>query len=101
MQDFPDLYVGYIGTKVIFKITDLAVSSRATKARLRQFYPSTKSSSTILPMGLAYLKDQVVFANAEHRKASIIALNVNRQRNDCPSDYLSYYFIALRFVPLE
>ena len=59
-----------IGTKVIFKITDLA--------RLRQFYPSTKSSSTILPMGLAHLKDQVIFANAEHGKASIAVLNANR-----------------------
>ena len=40
MQDYPDLCVGDIGTKVIFKITDLAVSSGVTKARLRQFYPS-------------------------------------------------------------
>ena len=52
MQDYPDLYVGDIGAKIIFKITDLTVSSRATKARFQQFYPSTKSSSTILPMGL-------------------------------------------------
>ena len=29
-------------------------------------------------MGLAYLKDQVIFANAEHGKASIIVLNANR-----------------------
>ena len=77
MQDYPDLYVGDIGTKTICKITDFTVSSRATKARFRQFYPSTKSSSTILLMGLAYLKDQVIFANAEHGKANIIVLNAN------------------------
>ena len=29
-------------------------------------------------MGLAYLKDRVVFANAEHRKVSIIVSNANR-----------------------